>query len=103
MLVKSFYEKEEETWEDDEIQLFRRSVSQLPRSQGYVREYFCELLGIVSVPDSSRTAEESGILPIQYSSGSACKRTVSRWEPQRVHYVVIIAMCNVKKKYSVIT
>ena len=29
---------------DDEIRLFRRSVSQLPRTQRYVRECFCELL-----------------------------------------------------------
>jgi len=36
---------------DDEIRLFRRSVSQLPRTQRYVRECFCELLGIVSEPD----------------------------------------------------
>ena len=28
--------------EDDEIQLFRRSVSQLLRTQWYVRDYFCE-------------------------------------------------------------
>ena len=31
--------------EGDEIRLFRRSVSQLPRTQRYVRECFCELLG----------------------------------------------------------
>ena len=32
---------------DDEIQLFRQSVSQLPRTQRYVREYLCELLGSI--------------------------------------------------------
>jgi len=46
------YEKEERKKEgrkeeDDEIQLYRRSVSQLPRTQRYVRECFCELLGSI--------------------------------------------------------
>jgi len=38
MLIKSLYEKEEEERkkEDDEIRLFQQSVSQLPRTQGYV-------------------------------------------------------------------
>jgi len=39
--------KKKEEEEDDKIQLFRRSVSQLPRSQRYVSEYFCELLGSI--------------------------------------------------------
>ena len=48
MLLKSFYEKEEEEEEkeDDEIQPFRRSVSQLLHTQRYIHKYFCELLGI---------------------------------------------------------
>ena len=33
--------------EDDEIQLFRQSVSQLTLTQRYVCEYFCELLGSI--------------------------------------------------------
>jgi len=44
------YEKkegEERNKEDDEIRLFRRSVSQLPRTQRYVRKCFCELLGSI--------------------------------------------------------
>jgi len=41
------YEKEERKKKDDEIQLFQRSVSQLPHTQRYVREYFCELLGSI--------------------------------------------------------
>ena len=49
----------------------------------------------------ARTAEESGILPI-HEWFCARKRTISRWEPQCVHCVVMIAMCNVKQ-YSVIT
>ena len=32
---------------DDEIRLFRRSVSQLPHTQRYVREYICELLSSI--------------------------------------------------------
>ena len=33
--------------EDDEIQLFGGSVSQLPHTQRYVRKYICELLGSI--------------------------------------------------------
>jgi len=40
---------------DDEIQLFRRSVSQLPRAQKYVREYFCELLGSIILSAETRS------------------------------------------------
>jgi len=40
------FEKEERK-KDDEIQLFQGSVSQLPCTQRYVREYFCELLGSI--------------------------------------------------------
>jgi len=50
MLVKSFVWEERRRRrkkEDDEIRLFRRSVSQLPRTQRYVRECFCELLGSI--------------------------------------------------------
>jgi len=32
---------------DDEIRLFLQSVSQLPHTQRYVREYFCERLGSI--------------------------------------------------------
>ena len=35
------------TKKDDEIGLFRQSVFQLPRTQRYVCEYYCELLGSI--------------------------------------------------------
>ena len=41
------YEKEEEEEEDDEIGIFQRLVSRLPRTLRYVCECFCELLGSV--------------------------------------------------------
>ena len=39
--------KERKKEEDDEIRLFRWSVSQLLLTQRYVREYICELLGSI--------------------------------------------------------
>ena len=46
MLVKSLHEKEERT--DDEILLFRWSVSQLLHTQiTYICEYFCKLPGSI--------------------------------------------------------
>ena len=33
--------------DDDEIQLFRQAVSQLPLTQKYVCEYFCEMVGSI--------------------------------------------------------
>jgi len=34
---------------DDEIGLSHRPVSQLPRTQRYVREYVCEMLGSINL------------------------------------------------------
>jgi len=41
------YENKKERKKDDEIRLFRGSVSQLWHTQRYVRECFCELLGSI--------------------------------------------------------
>jgi len=47
MRKKKERKKERKKEKDDEIRLFRRSVSQLPLTQRYVREYVCELLGSI--------------------------------------------------------
>jgi len=39
--------KKKEEDDNDEIQLFQQSVSQLPRTQRYIHKYFCELPGSI--------------------------------------------------------
>jgi len=55
---------------DDEIQLFRRSVSQLPRTQRYVREYFCELLGSIILSACLVWAAAASLAIINYMVNS---------------------------------